>query len=57
MLAQRQFGAEISGNARRGPNLTPEERIRIIAKSDAGVKVSELVEEFERSPNCIRTTI
>jgi transposase/transposase-like protein len=57
MPPQRQFGAEISGNARRGPNLTPEERIRIIAKSDAGVKVSELVEEFERSPNCIRTTI
>jgi transposase-like protein len=53
----RQFGTEISGNGRRGPNLSPQERLRIIAKAEGGVSVAELVDEFQRSPNCIRTTI
>jgi transposase-like protein len=38
-------------------NLSPEERLEIIAKAEAGVNVAELVDEFQRSPNCIRTTI
>jgi transposase len=57
MPPHRQFGAEISGNGRRGPNLSPEQRLTIIAKAGAGVSVAELVDEFGRSPNCIRTTI
>jgi hypothetical protein len=37
--------------------LSPQERLRIIAKAEGGVSVAELVDEFQRSPNCIRTTI
>jgi hypothetical protein len=37
--------------------LSPEERLEIIAKAEAGVSVTELVDEFQRSPNCICTTI
>jgi hypothetical protein len=51
-----QFRTEITGNGCRGFNLSPEERLGIIAKAEAGVSVAELVDEFQRSPNCIRTT-
>ncbi|KNG52888.1 x-pro dipeptidyl-peptidase protein [Stemphylium lycopersici] len=57
MPPRRQFGTEISGNTPRGPNLTPIQRQQIISKAEAGVSVQELVEEFGRSPNCIRTTL
>jgi transposase len=52
-----QFGQELNQNARRGPNLTSAQRLIIIAKAGAGATVRELVEEFGRSANCIRTTI
>jgi hypothetical protein len=42
----RQFGTEISGNGRRGPNLILQERLRIIAKAEGGVSVAELVDKF-----------
>jgi transposase len=57
MPPRRQFGTELNQNARRGPNLTPPQRLAIIAKAAAGATVRELVEEFGKSPNCIRTTI
>jgi hypothetical protein len=37
--------------------LSPQERLRIIAKAEGGVSVAELVDEFQRSPNCICTNI
>jgi transposase len=52
-----QFGTEISGKGRRGPNLSLEQRLTIIAKAGSGVSVAELVAEFGWSPNCILTTI
>jgi hypothetical protein len=57
MPLHRQFGTEISGNRRRGPNLSLEQKLTIIAKARASVSVAELVDKFRRSPNCIRTTI
>jgi transposase-like protein len=57
MPPRGQFGTEISGNVHRGLNLSPEERQRIIAKAEAAISIAELVDEFQRSPNCIRTTI
>lgn len=57
MPPRRRFGTELNQNARRGPNLTRSQRHIIIAKAAAGTSVRELVEEFGRSPNCIRTTI
>jgi transposase len=50
----RQFGAEISGNRRRRPYLTPDQRLQIIAKASAGVSTEELVKEFDRDPTTIR---
>jgi hypothetical protein len=50
-------GTEILGNTPRGPNLRPIQRQQMISKAEAGVLVRELVEEFGRSPICIRTTL
>jgi transposase len=57
MPPQRAFGAEISGNARENPHLTPSERTRIIAKHEAGALLAELAFEFERSKSTIHDTI
>ncbi|KAF1828392.1 hypothetical protein BDW02DRAFT_512417 [Decorospora gaudefroyi] len=57
MPPRRDFGIEINANSSRGPNLSSIQRGEIIAKAKAGVSTRELVEEFGRSPNCIRTTI
>ena len=57
MPPRRQFGAEISGNRRRGPNLTPDQRLQIIAKASAGVSTTELVKEFNRDATTIRRVI
>jgi transposase len=57
MPPQRAFGAEISGNARENPHLTPSERTRIIAKHEAGASLAELAFEFERSKSTIHDTI
>jgi transposase len=57
MPPSRQFGTEISGNRRKGPNLTPEQRLCIISKREAGVSIAELVEEFGRSKRAIKYTI
>jgi transposase-like protein len=57
MPPRREFGTEISGNRRRGPNLTPDERQRIIAKRQCGVQISELAAEFGRSVSAIKYTI
>ena len=57
MLPRRQFGTEIAGNRRRGPNLTPDERQRIIAKRQCGCTIPELVKEFGRSESAIKYTI
>jgi transposase len=57
MPLQRAFGAEISGNARKKPHLTPSERTRIIAKHEAGALLAELAFEFERSKSTIHDTI
>jgi hypothetical protein len=52
-----QFGQELNQNARRGLNLTPTQWLIIIAKAQASAMVRELVGEFGKSANCIRTTI
>ena len=57
MPPRRQFGAEISGNRRRGPSLTPDQRLQIIAKASAGVSTTELVKEFNRDATTIRRVI
>jgi hypothetical protein len=57
MPPHRQFGTEILGNGRRGPNLSLEQGLTIIAKARASVSVAELVDKFGRSSNRIRTTI
>jgi transposase-like protein len=57
MPPRRQFGAETSGNRRRRPNLTPDQRQRIIAKRQCGCTIPELAEEFGRSESTIKYTI
>ncbi|OCK83440.1 hypothetical protein K432DRAFT_181927 [Lepidopterella palustris CBS 459.81] len=57
MPQQRQFGQGISGNARQVVHLTPEQRTRIIAKTEAGCKSTELAEEFHVTYKCIRDTL
>jgi transposase len=57
MPPSRQFGTEISGNRRKGPNLTLEQRLCIILKREAGVSRAELVEEYGRSKRAIKYTI
>lgn len=48
---------EIAQNNRKKPNLTPVQRLQIVAKSDAGVSTEELVAEFQRDATTIRRTI
>jgi transposase len=57
MPPQRLFGTEISGNTRKKPHLTPQERTRIIAKHEAGASLAELATEFSRSKSTIHDTI
>ena len=57
MPPKRAALSEISGNTQRGPNLTPEERLTIIAKSRAGVSTMELAQEFNRDASTIRRTL
>jgi DNA invertase Pin-like site-specific DNA recombinase len=56
MAPRRQVGTEISGNARRGRNLLPEERQQIIGLRARGVPVKELMEEFGCSKSAIKYT-
>jgi transposase len=42
---------------RRGPNISPEDRHRIIAKREEGMLVRELAREFSRSESAIKYTI
>jgi transposase len=42
---------------RRGPNISPNERQRIIAKRGTGIPVRELAAEFGRSESAIKYTI
>jgi transposase len=60
MPPRRQSGPEIAetaANKRRGPNLTPDQRQRIIAKRQCGCTIPELAKEFGRSENAIKYTI
>ena len=57
MPQQRAPLSEISGNARKRPNLTSTQRLQIIAKYEAGCSVPELVSEFDRDGSTIRRTI
>ena len=57
MPPQRRALEEISRNKRAKPNLTPEERARIIGKAEAGCSTKELGEEFGVTPQCIRNTL
>ena len=57
MPPRREPLAEILGNRRRGPNLTLDERQRIIAKRQCGCTIPELAKEFSRSESAIKYTI
>jgi transposase len=57
MPTPRRFGQLTDGNARRRPNITPEDRAKIIAKRECGISVRELAEEFGRSESAIKYTI
>jgi transposase len=57
MPTPRQFGQEVARNARRGPNISPTERQRIIAKRQCGETVRELAAEFRRSESAIKYII
>jgi IS30 family transposase len=57
MPQPRSFGTKISGNARKKPYLTPQERTRIIAKHKAGALLAELATEFSRSKSTMHDTI
>jgi transposase-like protein len=57
MPTPRRFGQEVDQNVRRGPNLSPAERQRIIAKREVGVMVRELAAEFGRSESAIKYTL
>jgi transposase len=57
MPTQRRLGQEIDQNVRRGPNISPAERQRIIAKREVGVTVRELAAEFGRSESAIKYTL
>jgi transposase-like protein len=52
-----QSGQEIAGNAYRGPNISPTDCKRIIAKRKCGVTVRELAAEFGQSESTIQYTI
>jgi transposase len=44
-------------NARRGPNISPAQRLQIITKRECGATLNELVAEFGRSMSAIRYTL
>jgi hypothetical protein len=47
----------MSGNASHRRNLAPDERLQIIAKSEAGCTTGELADEFRVTSKCIRDTL
>jgi hypothetical protein len=57
MPPRRSALQKISGNARDGRNLTPDERMQIIAKSEAGCTTGELADKFRVTSKCIRDTL
>ena len=57
MPPRRSALHKISGNARDRRNLTPDERMQIIAKSEAGCTTGELADEFRVTSKCIRDTL
>ncbi|RMZ72505.1 x-pro dipeptidyl-peptidase [Pyrenophora seminiperda CCB06] len=58
MPNQRQSARIIAqNNARRKPNITPAERLEIIAKREQGVLIRELAEEYGRSQSTIKYTL
>jgi transposase len=57
MPTQRRFGQEVDRNARRGPNISPADCLRIITKRELSVIVKELAAEFGRSEGAIKYTI
>jgi hypothetical protein len=57
MPPRRRALQGIGGNASHGRNLTPDERLQIIAKSEAGCTTRELANEFCVTSKCIRDTL
>jgi transposase len=57
MATPRRFSQEVSGNARRGPNISSEQRLKIIAKRELGASIKELAAEFSRSESAIKYTL
>jgi transposase-like protein len=57
MLPRRSALQQISRNARDRRNLTADERMQIIAKSEAGCTTRELADEFCVTSKCIRDTL
>jgi transposase len=57
MPTRRQFGQDLDQNACRGPNISPAERLEIIAKRSCGVPLKKLADEFGRSVSAIKYTI
>jgi transposase len=56
MPPRRRALQETSRNGSHRRNLTPDERIRIVAKSEAGCTTRELANEFRVTSKCIRDT-
>jgi transposase len=54
---RRQSGAEVSDKPRRLPHISPEDRLHILAKSETGVSIAELANEFGRSSSAIKYTL
>jgi hypothetical protein len=57
MPPRRSALQRISGNARDRRNLTLDERMQIIAKSEAGCTTRELANEFRVTSKCIRYSL
>jgi transposase len=57
MVPQRRALQETSRNRIHRRNLTLDERMRIIAKSEAGCTTRELANEFRVTSKCIRDTL
>ena len=53
----RRFGTEISNNIRRRPNLTPEQRGKIIGAREAGSTYAEITARYGVSKSTISYTI
>jgi transposase len=54
MPPQRQISQELDQNVRRGPNLSREERDRIMGMLAGGCTVAEVAKAYGRSDRCIR---